>query len=567
MSLVKIDSKSGARQPASAIYNRLRAIQEERGYLPQKDLERVAESFGMPVADLHKVASYYPHFQLRPPPQLDVAVCSDLACHVHGAGQLCQSIEQTFAAIGPERLKVRKTSCFGHCDGAPAVAVNDHIYSNVRLESLQQMLWEGLDGKPLPHPSGGPARQFRSDPYTPGNRYTALRRLAESKDFAGILTSIRNSGLAGMGGAGVPTAKKWQEVIGAASPEKYVVCNGDESEPGSFKDRFILENLPHLVIEGLIICGLTVGARKAFLYIRHEYERQRNAAAEELERCRRERLVGENILGSGLSLEFEIFVSPGGYICGEATALIEAIQGNRAEPRNKPPSPGIVGLWNQPTVVNNVETLANVPQVLMRPEGEKGWKFATVSGDVRRPGVFEVPLGTPARDVIEDMTGGITGCGRLKAFSPSGPSSGFLPASLAATGLDFKPLRDVGSMLGSAGIVAYSDDRCIVDLTLNALTFFRNESCGKCVPCRLGCQKMVDIVTRWTEGLGSESDFAVIADLEETLRMTSICGLGQFAHAPLTSALTHFREEIDAHVIEHRCPSQVCPMKETSPNR
>jgi NADH:ubiquinone oxidoreductase subunit F (NADH-binding) len=321
----------------------------------------------------------------------------------------------------------------------------------------------------------------------------------------------------------------------------------------------------------MMIAGLVTGAKKGILYIRHEYPLQEEIFREEVRRCMRAGLLGKKILGSELDFELEVFVSPGGYICGEESALLEAIEGHRAEPRNKPPFPGQVGLWQKPTVINNVETFANVPQILARgadwyksagANGSRGLKFVGVSGHVARPGVYEVPMGTPMRDVIYGNAGGIRGGRVLKAFAPSGPSSGYLPASMVDVRLDFKALADAGSMLGSGAIVVCDDTTCMLDMALTAVKFYRNESCGKCVPCRMGSQKMVELLTRWTQGNVSEaayrSDLALIEELSQVMSLTSICGLGQIVPAPVLSVLKHFRAEIDAHVLKGQCPSGIC---------
>jgi NADH:ubiquinone oxidoreductase subunit F (NADH-binding) len=352
------------------------------------------------------------------------------------------------------------------------------------------------------------------------------------------------------------------------STEKYIVCNADESEPGTIKDRFIMTHLPHLVIEGIIIGALVTGAQKGFVYIRHEYKEQEAILRAEVESCYRDGLLGAGIRGTGLSFDLEIFVSPGGYICGEGSAQLEAIEGKRAEPRNKPPNSATVGLWQKPTALNNVETFANVPQILANGvawyksqgrDGAAGLKFIGVSGDVQRPGVFEIPMGIPVSEAILGLAGGPHGGRAVKAFSPSGAASGFLPfPKFKDTHLDFKSMRAAGTMLGSGAIVVLDETRCVLDMTLNAIIFFRNESCGKCVPCRVGSQKLVDILMGWTRGKGSESDLRLVSDLAETMEQTSICGLGQFVPYPITTALKHFREEIDAHVLHKRCPAGVC---------
>jgi NADH:ubiquinone oxidoreductase subunit F (NADH-binding) len=406
-----------------------------------------------------------------------------------------------------------------------------------------------------------------SDPYRGTQRYAAVRRLIASREFDAALDALKASGLRGLGGAGYPTSSKWQAVREQPGPEKYIVCNGDESEPGTFKDRFILTHLPFLVIEGMIVAGLITGTRKGVVYIRHEYEQQIAICEEELHKCRKEGLLGQHILGSDLAFELDIFISPGGYICGEESALLEAIEGNRAEPRNKPPFPVFQGLWNKPTVINNVETFAHATQILVwgvdwyRAQGAfgtAGLKFVGVSGDIARPGVYELPMGTPISDLIYKFAGGLPNGKKLKAFAPSGPSSGYLPASMADVHLDFKSLADAGSMLGSGAVVVCAEPTCMLDMALSATQFFRNESCGKCVPCRVGSQKMVEILAGWTQGRGSASDLALINELSQALALTSICGLGQVVPAPITSVLKHFREEVEAHITRHECPSGIC---------
>jgi NADH:ubiquinone oxidoreductase subunit F (NADH-binding) len=429
---------------------------------------------------------------------------------------------------------------------------------------VQALLAEGR----LPDsPRTKPGVECATDPYRGQQHYGAVRRLVESRDWDSAFATLKASGLRGLGGAGFPTESKWQLVRQAPGSEKYIVCNADESEPGTFKDRFILTNLPHLVIEGIIVAGLLTGAPKGILYIRHEYEEQERILEDEIRRCREAHLLGTNILGSDLSFELEIFVSPGGYICGEESALLEAIEGKRAEPRNKPPFPVQQGLWNKPTAINNVETFANVPSILMRGAdwhkaqglaGTAGLKFIGVSGHVVRPGVYEVPMGTPVSELISRYAGGLPSGKKLKAFAPSGPSSGFLPASMADVRLDFKSLADAGSMLGSGALVVFAEGTCMLDMAWNATQFFRNESCGKCVPCRVGSQKLVDLLAGWTQGQGAPTDLALIDELGEALRLTSICGLGQVVPAPIASVMKHFRDEVDAHVSRRECPSGVC---------
>jgi NADH:ubiquinone oxidoreductase subunit F (NADH-binding)/NADH:ubiquinone oxidoreductase subunit E len=557
------------------IIEELRAVQREFGYLPAEQLVAVSKKIDVPITRLHQVASFYPHFRLTPPPKADVRVCRDMSCHLKGADRLRANLESRFAGARKEDVTVGGVSCLGQCDHAPACAINDRIYGDLDDVRVEEMILGVLSHGELPEP---PHRlrevECASDPYRGGERYAAVRRLVETRGFNIALETLKSSGLRGLGGAGFPTAAKWQAVRDQADPEKYIVCNGDESEPGTFKDRFILTHVPHLTIEGMIAAGLITGARKGVLYVRHEYEPQIEICEEEIRRCRREGLIGQRILGSDLSFELEIFVSPGGYICGEESALLEAIEGKRAEPRNKPPFPVAQGLWNKPTVINNVETFAHAAQVLVRgvdaykaqgTNGMAGLKFVGVSGDVVRPGVYELPMGSPMSDLIYKYAGGLPNGKKLKAFAPSGPSSGYLPASMVDVHLDFKSLADAGSMLGSGAVIVCAEPTCMLEMALIATQFYRNESCGKCVPCRIGSQKMVEILTGWTKGAGNASDLALINELSQAMALTSICGLGQIVPAPIASVLKHFREEVDAHITRRECPSGVC-FSQTSRN-
>ena len=554
------------------IFDELRAIQLRHGYLPKAELEALSRKTQTPLYQIHSVASFYPHFHLTPPAEAEVHVCADMSCRLNGACELRAELSRRFAGARPEDVQIKDVSCLGRCDQAPAVAINDEIFAGVTADKTEQLARRAMRGEEL---HAEYLREGRvvcaSDPYGDGEKYAVVRRLLATKDWDGVLAVLKDAELRGMGGAGFPTSMKWDLVRKQPEPVKYILCNADESEPGTIKDRFILSHLPHLVVEGMMIAGLVTGAKRGILYIRHEYPLQEEIFGEELRRCAKAGLLGKKILGSDMDFELEIFVSPGGYICGEESALIEAIEGHRAEPRNKPPFPGQLGLWQKPTVINNVETFANVPQILARGvdwyrtagvNGSRGLKFVGVSGHVARPGVFEVPMGTAMSEVIYKHAGGIRGGRALKAFAPSGPSSGYLPASMVDVRLDFKALADAGSMLGSGAIVVCDDTTCMLDMALTAVRFYRNESCGKCVPCRMGSQKMVELLARWTQGGLSEgqyrADLALIEELSQALSLTSICGLGQIVPAPVQSVLKHFRAQIDAHVLRGVCPSGIC---------
>ncbi len=504
----------------------LYALQEARGHLSEGDLRALSKRTGIPLYELQAVSSFYPHFRRTPPPALRVGACRDLSCHLRDGGRSLRKVAELCA--GRSDVEFEEISCPGQCDRAPACLVNDVPVAHDEVERL------------LANPSSAPGseppvtpRRWRSDPYAgPDQHYDELRKLAASRDFDGMIGRITDSGLRGMGGAGFPTGRKWELVRAEAATPKYVVCNADESEPGAFKDRVILEELPHLVIEGMALGALAVGAEEGWIYIRHEYLRPREQLQRAIDAAYASGVLGENVCGSGLRFELRIFVSPGGYILGEETALLEALEGRRGEPRNKPPFPGVVGLHGKPTLINNVETLAHVPRILATGSAEL--KFFSVSGDVSQPGVVEAPLGTSLREIVERV-GGMRDGGEIQAFLPGGASTGFLPGDRADIAMDWESLREADSALGAGAVVVVGADADLLDLGRNLTAFFRNESCGKCVPCRIGTEKAVRLIDS-----GSREDLARLPQLDEALRETSICGLGQIALTPVLSVLHHF---------------------------
>jgi NADH:ubiquinone oxidoreductase subunit F (NADH-binding)/NADH:ubiquinone oxidoreductase subunit E len=549
----------------------LRAIQRQHGYLPAETLRALAERLETPLYRVQGVASSFPHFRLSPPPPVEVRVCADMSCHLRSGDRLRRALEANIARTAQQGVVVKPVSCLGRCDRAPAAAINDTIVDDLSTASLVGHVDALLGGGSVPpQEAAPPAGRLLLDPYDGERPYQAVRDLIASRDTDGLLAAVKASGLRGLGGAGFPTGTKWEHVRRAHGDVKYAVCNGDESEPGTIKDRFIMDHAPHLVIEGMILAAMVVGARTGIIYIRHEYERQIESVQHELERCAEQGLIGPDVLGSGIAFDLSVFVSPGGYICGEETALYEAIQGNRAEPRNKPPHSATSGLWNRPTLMNNVETYAMVPLIArrgaewFRAQGRgdsPGVKFVGVSGHVTSPGVYEVAMGTPVGELLE-RAGGVLGGRALKAFAPSGPSSGYLPASLVDTPLDFPHMAAVGSMLGSGALVICAEGTCMLDMALNAVRFYRNESCGKCVPCRVGTVKLTEILMGIAAGRGRREDLDLIADLSHAMAETSICGLGQIAPAPITSVIKHFHDEIEAHIVDRQCPADVCSMAE-----
>lgn len=537
---------------APSIIQHLNALQEERGWLPAEALVELGERIQAPLYRIEGIASFYPHYRRTPPAGHSVQVCRDLTCSMAG-GEACLSAlrreAEAHAAATGEAVEIEEVSCLGRCDRAPAALVHhEHPVQGVAgvREALAHRPQGAQEAKKSAPSDAAPT--FRVDYRTPAERYQTARRIAAGGDAAAEATiaGLKEAGLRGMGGAGFPTALKWGFVRKAGDDdgrgEKYVICNADESEPGTFKDREILGKLPHLVWEGAIIAALVVRAQRVIVYIRHEYEPERQALL--AEQANAEEVAAE------LGISLEIFVSPGGYIMGEETALLEALEDRRGEPRNKPPFPGIEGLFGKPTLINNVETLAMATAITARGaqwwraqgiRGCAGLKFIGISGDVERPGCFEVPTGTTIRELI-DLAGGMKDGAELAAILPGGASSAFLPGDAADTPLDFDRLKEAGSTLGSGAVVAIAQGRDLLQLGLSLTRFFRNESCGKCVPCRVGSEKAVTLLQALADGQAPDpqGSIALLEELDETMAQTSICGLGQVALLPALSLLRNF---------------------------
>lgn len=557
------------------ILSGLHEIQQRCGYLPAEELRTLARRLNQPLHRLHEVASFYPLFRLQPPPAVDVKVCRDMACHLHGAAPLTEALRAHGRDLGPA-VRVSGVSCLGQCDRPVAVAINDQVYRGLSATEVQARVQAAAAGQPLaPQLADRSPPGWRIDPYDGQPRYEALRRFATHRDADVVLRELEAAGLRGMGGAGFPTARKWAAVRGAADPLRYVICNADESEPGTFKDRELLRRLPYLVLEGLVLAGLVTGAARGIVYIRHEYHDELHALHEALAQAQAAGICGTNVLGTGQDFPIDVFVSPGGYIQGEESALLEALEDRRGEPRNKPPFPVTQGLFGKPTVINNVETLAWVPAILLRGgawyrqagvRGAGGLRLVSVSGAVERPGVYEVPFGQTVRELIVDTAGGLRDGQQLKAFAPSGPSGGFLPAvarvedlpprfvaqkvpagattyDLGDLTLDPASVAALGSLLGGAFVV-YGDQADMVEQALNCTQFFRNESCGKCVPCRLGTHRLADMLGQVVAGRTPAADLAQADEVAEAMALTSICGLGQVAANPLRSLVRYFPAEL-----------------------
>ena len=402
--------------------------------------------------------------------------------------------------------------------------------------------------------------------YIASDGYLALEK-AFNNGPDWVIEEVKKSELRGRGGAGFPTGKKWEPTKNAESDEKYIVCNADEGEPGTFKDRVLMEGNPHLLIEGMILAGFATGASRGYIYIRGEYDLAIKRLKKATEQARVYGLLGENILGSGFDFDIEIKKGAGAYICGEETALFESMEGHRGEPRKKPPYPATYGLWGKPTVINNVETLANIPPIIMNGAdwfkkfgvaGSYGTKLFSLMGDVDYKGVIEIPFGIPLSYIINEVGFGVKQGKELKAVILGGVSGSLITPEEIDTPVDFNSLARIEAGPGSGSIVVLDEDRCIVDITKNILYFFRHESCGKCTPCRVGTEEMYRIVDRISKGFGEETDLKKLELISNSMKLTSFCGLGQTAPNIISQSLTKFRDEWMSHIKERKCPANVC---------
>ena len=402
--------------------------------------------------------------------------------------------------------------------------------------------------------------------YIAHDGYGALVKVLEMEP-AEIIEEIKKSGLRGRGGGGFPTGRKWEASYNASGDQKYIVCNADEGDPGAFMDRSVLEGDPHSVLEGMSIAGYTIGAKKGYIYARAEYPLAIRRLQIAIDQAREKGFLGENILGSNFNFEIEIFQGAGAFVCGEETALMASIEGRRGMPRYRPPFPAQSGLWHKPTLINNVKTYAYVPLVIGRgakwfagigTDGSKGTAVFALTGKVANCGLIEVPMGIRLRDILYGIGGGIPDGKSFKAVQTGGPSGGCLPAALLDSPVDYESLKDAGSIMGSGGMVVMDEDTCMVDIARYFLDFTKKESCGECVPCRLGTKQMLDILEDITQGKGKPEDIDLLVELAESVKLGSLCGLGQTAPNPVLTTIRYFKDEYEAHINKKCCPAKVC---------
>lgn len=535
-----------------------------------------------------------------------ITVCSGTGCHAYGCEKVIQTFLEELKRQKPSRpVEVKATGCHGFCERGPIVTIHPTgiFYQRVKLEDVREIISETVahgraierllyidpaTGQRIMHEADVPFYQKQQrlllgvngliDPtsiedYIAIGGYTALASVLYGWASEKVIEEIKRSGLRGRGGAGFPTGLKWELCCQARGDIKYVICNADEGDPGAYMDRSLLEGNPHSVIEGMIIGAYAIGASRGFIYVRMEYPLAVKNVTLALEQARDLGLLGEKILGSDFSFDIEIRRGAGAFVSGEETALLASIEGRKAEPRQRPPYPVQKGLWGKPTVINNVETWANVPLIINKgadwfasigTEKSKGTKIFSLVGKVNNTGLVEVPMGITLKEIIYEIGGGIPKGKKFKAVQTGGPSGGCIPAELLDLPIDYERLTEVGSMMGSGGMVVMDEDTCMVDVARYFMDFLRDESCGKCLSCREGTQRMFEILTRICEGRGSEADLELLEELAHTVKETSMCGLGQSAANPVLSTLRYFRKEYEAH-IKKRCPAAVCKEIVSSP--
>ncbi len=404
--------------------------------------------------------------------------------------------------------------------------------------------------------------------YIAHDGYQAIKKvLFEFKTPDKTIDEMKKSGLRGRGGAGFPTWMKWIFAKQVASDQKYVICNGDEGDPGAYMDRSVLEGDPHSVVEGMMIAGFSIGATKGYFYIRAEYPLAVERVQKAIDQCYEAGLLGNNVLGSGFNFDLEVRLGAGAFVCGEETALIASIEGRRGTPHPRPPYPSVKGLWDKPTVINNVETLANVPYIILKGGDEfakvgtqtsKGTKVFALTGKVKNSGLVEVPMGTSIREIVFDIGGGILNNKNIKAVQSGGPSGGVIPKDYIDTPVDYENLQKLGSIMGSGGMIVMDEDDCMVDIACFYQRFCYDESCGKCSPCRIGTTQMLNTLCKITEGLGELSDLDNLRRIAQAMQRAALCGLGQTAPNPVISTLRYYEDEYKAHIIDKKCPSKKC---------
>ena len=531
-----------------------------------------------------------------------VLICGGTGCTSSGSAALREALEKELTAQGlNDEIKIVTTGCFGLCALGPVMIVypDGTFYSMVKPEDIPEIVEEHLlKGRPVArleyHEKSGDHHMVTSlsetqfykkqhrvalrncgvinpediNEYIAVDGYAALAKVLTEMTPDEVIQTILDSGLRGRGGAGFPTGLKWKFASGnRGNVKKYVCCNADEGDPGAFMDRSVLEGDPHAVLEAMAIAGYAIGADEGFIYVRAEYPIAIHRLNIAIKQAREYGLLGKNIFGTDFSFDINLRFGAGAFVCGEETALMVSIEGNRGEPRPRPPFPAVKGLFGQPTILNNVETYANVAQIILKgpqwfasmgTEKSKGTKVFALGGKITNTGLVEVPMGTTLREIIEEISGGIPNGKKFKAAQTGGPSGGCIPASLIDTPIDYDNLIAIGSMMGSGGLIVMDEDTCMVDIARFFLEFTVDESCGKCTPCRVGTRRLLEILNKIISGNGELEDIDRLEELCNYIKSASLCGLGQTAPNPVISTLRYFKDEYIAHIVDKRCPAGVC---------
>ena len=529
-----------------------------------------------------------------------VLVCGGTGCTSLGSKEILAVLKKEIEKNGlKDEIEIIRTGCFGLCSLGPVVIVYPEgaFYSKVTPEDIPELVTEHLlkgrvlkrllyheaiendrikslnnvdfyhKQKRIALRNCGVIDPENIDEYLAFDGYKALEKVLTTMKPEDVIAAMKKSGLRGRGGGGFPTGLKWEFAAREKNEQKYIICNADEGDPGAFMDRSVLEGDPHSVLEAMTIGGYAIGANQGFIYVRAEYPIAVQRLKVAIKQSREYGLLGENILGTGFKFDIEIRLGAGAFVCGEETALMQSIEGKRGMPTMKPPFPAVSGLWHKPTVINNVETYANIPPIILKgsewfssigTEKSKGTKVFALGGKITNTGLVEIPMGTTLREVIFDIGGGIPNNKKFKAVQTGGPSGGCITAEHLDTPIDYDNLIALGSMMGSGGMIVMDEDNCMVDVARFFLDFTKDESCGKCSPCRIGTKRLLEILEKITHGQGTLEDLDKLEELSKEIKATALCGLGQTAPNPILSTLKYFRDEYVAHVVEKRCPAGVC---------
>ena len=530
----------------------------------------------------------------------NVLVCGDTGCLTSGCKAIIDALNESVTKHKLEKdVNILTVGCFGICSLGPIVIVypGGYFYGECKAEEMERVVTEHLMGdtpvKELLYKetvsgeeiipfaqTGFYKKQERNalrncgiiepdnlNEYIGNDGYMALAKALSEMTRDEVIKTVRDSGLRGRGGGGFPTGLKWEFTRKVQSEQKYVACNADEGDPGAFMDRAIIEGAPHVVVEAMAIAGYAVGADHGYIYIRAEYPVAVKRLERAIKNARERGLLGKNILGTGYNFDIEIRLGAGAFVCGEETALIASIEGKRGEPRPRPPYPAVKGIFGKPTLLNNVETYANIPPIILRgadwfasmgTKKSKGSKVFAIGGKVTNTGLIEVPMGITLREVVEEIGGGVPGGKKFKAAQTGGPSGGCIPDIHYDVPIDYDNLVEIGSMMGSGGLIVMDEDNCMVDMARFFLDFTVDESCGKCAPCRIGTKRLLELLDKLIEGKGEAADLDKIEELCQHINVSSLCALGQTASNPVISMMKYFRDEYVAHAVDHKCPSGVC---------